>query len=353
MTVVRRVRDWLQSRGTECRPGTRDGRILAAASGGADSSALVLALAESLNSLGCDSACVLVIAHFNHRLRSDGEHAIDLDVVRALAARAGASLVVAEAAPGEIPQRAGAQGGLESAARRLRYEFLSVAANATGARTICTGHTRDDQAETVLMRLLSGIEGVLLAGIPRSRQLDERLLIERPLLDTSRSEIECYLEQNGVQWSSDRTNLVTQHRRNRVRHEVLPQIETVWPAARRDLVVLGEAMAEYRVSMRRQTAAVGTVYEGSLARIPRAEFFTLAVDARLELLYGVLNRLKLLEREDRPGHAFFAPLLGSDPGANRRLVEARGVRIELRGGSLVVGSILSAPLNSGIFRDIG
>jgi tRNA(Ile)-lysidine synthetase-like protein len=352
-TVPRRVRDWLLAREPVRRPSICGCRIVVAASGGADSSALVLALAEALHSLGSEPSSSLVVAHFNHRLRSDRDHLTDLEVVRGLAARVGASLIISEAATDEIRDGAASDGGLESAARRLRYEFLASAATAAGALTICTGHTRDDQAETVLMRLLSGIEGVLLEGIPESRQLNARLVIERPLLDTSRREIECYLEQNGVQWSNDRTNFATRYRRNRVRHEILPQIETVWPAVRDDLVALGRAMARYRVSVRDQAAAVGAVYEESWASVPREEFFRLSVDARLEFLYGVLRRLNRLDRGNRPGHAFFAPVLGSDPGGDRRLIEARGTRIEARGDCLIVRSVLSAPVNSGIFRGIG
>ncbi len=353
MTVDRRVREWLRSRETRPRSGFREDRIVVAASGGADSSALALAVAESLRALDRAPSASLVIAHFNHRLRPEADHAADLDVVRAVAERVGAPLVTSAAEPDEISTRAGSSGGVEAAARRLRYGFLAAAATATGARTICTGHTRDDQAETVLMRLVSGIEGVLLSGIPRARPLDERLLVERPLLDASRSEIECYLRENRVQWSSDSSNLAIRHRRNRVRHEMLPQIEPYWPAVRLDLVRLGEAMAHYRITVREQAAGLDVEYDGPLARISRAAFFGLPADARLELLYEVLDRLGLLDRADRPGHAFFAPVLGPDPGENRRLVEARRARIELKGDLLVVGRVLSAPMNGGIFRGIG
>ena len=328
MTLDQRVGAWLDRRAA--------GRIVVAVSGGADSSALFLALARGLSSRGERAATALVAAHFNHRLRDQTEHERDLAGVRALAARLAVPLMTGSVRAGELHRQASAAGGIEAAARQARYSFLGGAARVTGARYVCTGHTRDDQAETILMRLLAGVDGVLLSGIPESRGLTARGELYRPLLTIARSEIDSYLQAHGVSPSADATNASTAYRRNFVRREVIPAIETEWPALRQDLVSLGESMARYHLQVKKRAASLGVEYGRFGARMPRRAFFALDADARLEALYAVMRRLGLLERRNRPGHAFFAPALRDDPGGSRTLLAGRKTRITLQGQWLVI-----------------
>jgi tRNA(Ile)-lysidine synthase len=220
----------------------------------------------------------------------------------------------------------------------MRYDFLRRICRAVGAARVCTAHTADDQSETVMMRLLSGIEGTLIAGIPRTRDLGCGVTVERPLLDFRRQQIESYLEQRSASWSDDRTNVELRYRRNLVRRQVLPEVERFWPAVRSDLVALARAMAAYRERVEAEAAELRPTVTDDEALVDRDAFFTLSEDARLELLYSLLERLELFGRRDRPSHRFFAPLLGADPGVDRRLVGARGIDISLRGAELVVSA---------------
>ncbi len=328
MTLEQSVHEWLDHR--SC------GRIVAAVSGGADSTALLVALAHGLSRRGERPAATLCAAHFNHRLRGEHEHEHDLQSVRALTAWLGVPLLTADADPGEIRRTAGDLGGLEASARSHRYRFLKDAAAVVGARYLCTGHNLDDQVETILMRLLAGVEGVLLSGMPDCRRLTARCELCRPLLGTTRSQIDAFLDARTVRRTVDPSNERTVFRRNLVRHEIIPAIETAWPALRRDIGTLGVAMNAYHAQVRRRADSLRFEYGPSGARASRRGFYELDDDARLEALYGVMRRLGLLDRRNRPGHAFFAPVLSDDPGGSCTLVASRKTRIALDGPWLVV-----------------
>jgi tRNA(Ile)-lysidine synthase len=113
---------------------------------------------------------------------------------------------------------------LEAAARRVRYEFLTQTAHRVGARFVATGHTADDQAETILHRILRGTGIAGLAGSPRVRPLSPATTLIRPLLQLRRAEVIAYLERLGQPFREDRTNADPQFTRNRIRHELLPQL---------------------------------------------------------------------------------------------------------------------------------
>jgi tRNA(Ile)-lysidine synthase len=115
-------------------------------------------------------------------------------------------------------------GNLQSAARRARYAALRDAARRVGAERIATGHTRSDQAETVLLRLSRGAGARGLAGIPPRRGP-----LVRPLIDRSRREVLAYLGDRGLSYREDPTNASDRFDRNRVRREVLPAIERIRP----------------------------------------------------------------------------------------------------------------------------
>jgi len=199
--------------------GTEPGAGVVAVSGGADSVALLRALADSPNGRA------LTIAHLNHRLRGPDSDA-DADFVSRLCPNLPhclQSLSVADIA-------AGAGDNLEAVARRLRYEFLARVARQSGATWVATAHSRDDQAETVLHRLIrgSGLRG--LRGIAESRMLVPGIHLIRPMLTLLREDVIAYLREIDQPWREDATNLDTRFTRNRIRHELLPLLRTFNPA---------------------------------------------------------------------------------------------------------------------------
>lgn len=188
-------------------------RVLAGVSGGADSVCLLLALAEYRRLIGFE----LVAVHVEHGIRGE-ESLADARYVEKLCRSFGVELVV------EHPDVAGlAQERhmtMEEAGRAARYEIFERIRLERGADRIAVAHNQNDQAETVLWNLVrgSGIAG--LAGMSPVRNH-----LVRPLLFLSRAEIEKILRSRGIGWQTDRTNLETCYTRNRIRLQVLPQME--------------------------------------------------------------------------------------------------------------------------------
>jgi tRNA(Ile)-lysidine synthase len=197
-------------------PGTH---ILVAVSGGADSVALLLAL----HRLARNGRPALTAAHLHHGLRGREADA-DARFVRAVCRRLGVRCVVGRAA---VRARARARGeSIEMAARAARYAFLERTARRVGATQIATAHTRDDQAETVLLKLARGAGPEGLSGIaPCTAPAGRRVGLVRPLLTVSRAEVEAFLKRLGQDWRTDASNVSRDHLRNRVRHDVLPLLE--------------------------------------------------------------------------------------------------------------------------------
>jgi tRNA(Ile)-lysidine synthase len=161
---------------------------------------------------------VLFVAHLNHALRSDS-HADEV-WLRGLCQRWSVPLEVGKVNVGQLAARE--RDGLEAAARTARYDFLRETAERLGARFVATAHTRDDQVETILHRLLRGTGLRGLAGIPRFRPLSPSVTLVRPLLDVPRREVLDYLAANGVAYRTDSSNTDPRFTRNRLRHELLP-----------------------------------------------------------------------------------------------------------------------------------
>jgi tRNA(Ile)-lysidine synthase len=151
----------------------------------------------------------------NHRLRCTATR--DEQFCRDLATRIGLPIVVESV---DVASYAHTQRlSIEDAARRLRYDFLHRAAESVSADQIAVGHTRDDQAETFLLKLIRGAGSTGLSGIyPR------RGKVVRPLLDVTRDDLRRYLQSRGQTWMDDETNEDLSNPRNRIRHKVLPEL---------------------------------------------------------------------------------------------------------------------------------
>jgi tRNA(Ile)-lysidine synthase len=226
---------------TLLRPGLR---LAVGLSGGADSVALLRALAERGRELGL----VLHAAHLHHGLRgaeADG----DLEFCRELAAKLGLAFHEARVETAIEARQNGESGKpaetIEEAARRLRYGWFRQLMASGEVEAVATAHTRDDQAETVLAKFLRGAWTEGLSGIyPEVKNLEEvaspegRIL--RPLLGATRAEVEAYLRGLDQDWREDSSNSDPAFTRNRVRHELLPLLETWNPRLREHLAQMAE-----------------------------------------------------------------------------------------------------------------
>lgn len=207
---------------------TGDARIVVAVSGGADSTALLLACDELLKAGRLDVS--LTVAHLDHGLRGTAS-AADAVWVAELAHELGHESVVERAAVADAARAT--RDNLEQAARRVRYEFLARVAHEQAARAVLTAHTLDDQAETLLLALMRGSGAAGLGGMRAARVLDEQrpdVLLVRPLLRWARhAETESYCRAREVVVRVDALNEDERFARVRVRRQLLPLLETFNP----------------------------------------------------------------------------------------------------------------------------
>ena len=302
--------------------------VLVAVSGGADSVALLhtlLALAESWR-------LTLSVVHVDHRLRPDS--AGDARFVRELCARLGVpvDVVGVDVEPGDGP---------EAAARAFRYAALEAAADRIGAPRIALGHTADDQAETVLMRLIQGAGVRGLAGIPPVRGR-----IIRPLIECPRAEIVAALEGAGLAWVEDPTNRDPKFVRNRIRHELLPLLASAWePAivetlnrvARRARELVDSLGAVAARELERGTTDVDgalVLRRGRLAALPR--------DVAAEVLRRAAARFGSRAPLRAWAHRGLRRVLAEPPP--RRPFRLGGVGFEVSGGLIRVSATPAEPL---------
>lgn len=304
----RRVRRALADAGV-----ASDEPLVVACSGGADSSATLLAVARTHARPGLVTA-----AYFDHGWRSRAETAADCAAVRALARGAGARYVDGLADPGATRG--------EAAARRARYGWLAADCRAAGARVCVTGHTQDDQAETVILRLTrgSGLSGV--AGMaPLSRwpiSGGGGLCVARPLLREPRAAVSAYLDARGVTARHDASNELLDLARNRVRLRVIPELRALNPRASQAIAAFADRARADAATLDALAAelAQGRVHvEGDGVHIPRAWLRSqpLAVGARVVL---------------QAAAAVGLTLSGAQLEAVLRAASRRGATVELRGG---------------------
>jgi len=209
--------------------------VIVAVSGGVDSVALLHLLVEARERLDFLLHC----ATLDHGLRG-------------LTGKADAEWVTQLCEELNVPVTAGYANtrqvmiqhtlGVEAAARKARYDFLASVATSIGCNTIMTAHHADDQAETILMHILRGASLAGITGMAYRSTLPgyPDLTLARPLLNVSRKIIESYCAENQLTFCLDETNSDTDYTRNRIRHEILPQLETVNPQITASLNRLGE-----------------------------------------------------------------------------------------------------------------
>lgn len=196
-----------------------DVTVVIGVSGGADSTALLRCLAR----LKGPGPGLLIAAHYHHGLRGAAADA-DAQFVAQLAAELALPWEIGRALPHSAddsrPRRTS-----EATARQARYAFLRETAHRRGARYVALAHSADDQAETVLHRLLRGTGLAGLAGIPRLRRLSRATTVIRPLLDISRADLRAYLGRLNQPYCEDETNVDLRFTRNRIRQSLLPHLK--------------------------------------------------------------------------------------------------------------------------------
>ena len=200
---------------------------------------------------GPDSLCLLdildrssfqvIVAHFNHKLRATSDH--EAEIIRRIAEERGLEFTLGE----EDVRGRGVREreSIEEAARKARYQFLFTCAERSGAQGVVVGHNADDQVETVLMHLLrgagmSGLGGMCIRTIPNP--WSDQIPLVRPLMGTWRTEIIDYCEDRGLDPIRDPSNEDRTFFRNRLRHELIPNLETYNPAVRKLIWRTAEVM---------------------------------------------------------------------------------------------------------------
>jgi tRNA(Ile)-lysidine synthase len=255
--------------------------MVVAVSGGPDSVALV----RGLLAVPALAGQRLVLAHLNHLLRgrdSDADEAFVHGFLETLRSQGHDRLTLHTGRSDVAAQARAERGNLESVARRVRYAWLAEVARREGVPWVATGHTADDQAETVLHRLLRGTGPKGLRGIAARRALVPGVELVRPLLRVTRAEVLAYLASLGQTFREDASNEDRRYMRNRIRHELLPYLaEHYNPAIVAVLCRLAEGACELYQGYEADAAALlaaaekpragdGVVLDrGCLARSPR------------------------------------------------------------------------------------
>jgi tRNA(Ile)-lysidine synthase len=310
----------------------KDERVLVAVSGGADSMALLSILHKLSSRLGIE----LVVGHFDHRMRDTSS--VDRRTVEVTAAKLDLPFHYGE---GDVHARADDQSEtVEEAARKLRYQYLFGLADEIRADRLTTGHTRDDQIETVLMRILRGTGTRGLAGIPSRRG---RLI--RPLLGLAHLQLVTYCRDHHIPFVEDPLNRDKRFTRNWLRFELLPSIRKYYPNVGDNLLRLSRNASDALHRIRRTTGPLiernvrceGGGPGGSSDGLGAAEFHE--SDA-----VWTLDLTDIADLDQDAKYVLFGDLLteylGHDPDYSRTHYEKLG---RLSGRSAESGEQLSIP----------
>lgn len=317
--------------GRSVRDGQR--RTLLACSGGADSTALALALGSSA---GSD----VVIGHVRHDIRPGNETLADEQAVERLAQRLGIALLRRCVHVAKTP------GNLEANARRARYAALVEMAREAGCGFVATGHQGDDQLETMLMRLVRGSGPRAMAGMASRRPLERAggqgpaVVLVRPMLGVSRSQSEDLCRAAGIAWRQDSTNSDVTRWRSRLRVDVVPVLRELRVDLHRRALTTSELLRDAAEALEREAQSLL-----AKATCGAAAFEWARRDVEAQRL-GVLGEALRRARGALVGpagadrlrahhiHAIHDAI--ADPDRRRRLWTVAGLRIELDAARLRV-----------------
>jgi len=294
-------------------------RVLLAVSGGADS----MAMLHALQSLRCSGriASELCVGHVNHQLRgeaSDGDEAFVMQEAQRLGLR---MKVISVDVRGHA-QRDGLS--RETAARRLRHQGLARIASELGCAAIATAHQKDDNAETVIHRLLRGAGYRGLAGIWPRKEFANGITCIRPLLNVTRRQTEEYLAGRGLSWRVDASNENTEYTRNFIRHRLLPyMMQQASGRLDQSLAQLAAACRDYYVIVSREAdnAWMNIVRargpEG--LEIDRHKFSDCVPVVQVEIIQRCLDEIGCGQQAVTAGHYHALIRMASQQSGGRRL----------------------------------
>lgn len=308
----------------------KDERVLVAVSGGADSMALLSILHKLSPKLGIQ----LVVGHFDHRLRDTSS--MDRRTVEVTSDKLGLPFHYGE---GDVHERAEEHGEtVEEAARKLRYQYLFDLADEVRADRIATGHTRDDQIETVLMRILRGTGTRGLAGIPATRGR-----IVRPLLGLAHLQLVTYCRENHIPFVDDPLNRDKRFTRSWLRFELLPSIRKYYPNVGDNLLRLSRNAADALQRIRRTTVPLIERNLRCEGGTPGAGDSTAADRGEPNIIWA-FDLTDVIDLDQDAKYVLFGDLLtdylGHDPDYTRVHFEKLG---RLSGRSAASGEQLSIP----------
>ena len=315
--------------------GPGEGReIIAALSGGPDSSALLLALAEGGERTGWRPRAV----HVDHRIADTEQRRRFRQAAARAAELAGAPLELRSV---DAPQRERERGtGIEAAAREVRYEALAAAAREIGATVVAVAHTRNDQAETMLLHIVRGAQLDGLAGMRPLAPLPYAegappLRLVRPMLDLTRDDTRAICAAWGFEPAEDPANDDLERLRNRLRHRLLPQLRELNPQLDAALARLAEGAAADRAFLDQAAAAaldgLTAGDEDAEGAWPRAELAALHPALRRRVLRLIAAGAGLELSGERTAAA--ERLLARDSG---EVQLGGGVSLRLRRGRLAL-----------------
>ncbi len=298
-----------------------DEPLIVACSGGADSTAALVATSRARGSRGGP----VIAAHFDHGLRGNEEATLDRLAVETVAAKLSRPVESGAASEDTSVKHS------EAAARERRYRWLSDVCADLGARYCVTGHTLDDQAETVLLRLTrgTGVSGAaaMAALSPWPVACDGAALnVVRPMLEARRSETREYVAALGLEPRDDPTNDSLAFDRNRIRHQVMPELRDLNPN-------VDQALSRFADLARRDDEALEQWAEREAEQLLRVGAGIAALDRRrlLDLPVAIASRL-LRRAAGRVGVSLDA----SQVEALLQIAGRRGARVSLTGGEGVV-----------------
>jgi tRNA(Ile)-lysidine synthase len=276
-------------------------KLLVAVSGGPDSVCLLHILRKLQKELDIE----LHVAHLNHQLRG-AESDADAEYVKSLANRLGIPAAVESC--DVMAYRSQHRLSLEEAAREVRYSFLAHTAAETGAVRVAVGHTADDHVETIIMHLLrgSGTRGLRgLLPVNNWRSAGYNLIIVRPLLELTREETTAYCRRHRLSPRADTSNLSTEPFRNRIRQQLLPQLQSYNPQVAEALLRTARIAAADLAFIDKEVAQlrdkVAHAEKGSIV-IDKKEFSALPPALKRHLLRAALESLLGNLKDIEAGH---------------------------------------------------
>jgi tRNA(Ile)-lysidine synthase len=318
----------------------KDSILVVGASGGPDSTALLIIL-DAIAAGGSIHACLV-----DHGMRPRPEVEGDISFVRELCESRGIPLHLLAVPTGECASKAGRERkSPEEAARELRLGLLSRLAGELQAGAVILGHTRDDQVETLVMRVFQGTGISGLSGIRPKRGI-----FLRPLLSTGRNELLAYLEAKKTGYRSDSTNSKPIYLRNRIRASLIPALKGVIPGFQSGLLTTSRNISMFDDYLSHEAASLIKWKKTERGcRTPFHAFFAAHPALRTVSLLSAYDQVRLPGASRRLSIRALLPVLKEAPPKGREILRAHGIALLRDRGDLVLERDIAMHKEKGYF----